>query len=144
MSKKKTARPPSTTTKADRVRDRRTDELIHGAALTAAYRAVPDGLTFTGLDDDSEILAKICFHIGMKYFDIQKADLWLSALRTAIRIGRALPEDAKAALLEMVDQIEHEFFGPYIGAAIVTGVAAGLKGYGADIVREPQMAGGVQ
>jgi hypothetical protein len=132
MSKKtKTAKK---TTDVDR--DHMTREFKSGLALFHAYRAIPEGLTW-GAADAETVLAKISVEVGRKYCDVDHAELWLRALRAGISGAINIPAEAKAATLEMVAQIEHEFFGSWIGAALITGMAAGLKGVGRDIIVSP-------
>ena len=61
--------------------------------------------------------------------------------RASISSTPAIPHATKDALLVMIEQVEHEFFGPWIGAALTAGVAAGLKGVGRDIIGSLESAG---
>jgi hypothetical protein len=131
-------RKPKPALRPERLTDKQkhdlTQELACSLALRMAYQTLPADLPFVG-ERSSEALAKIAYTVGQKYMGVQAADMWIAALRVAITNAGNIPAEAKTSLSGLVGQIEHEFFGPYLTATIITGIAAGLKGCGADIVR---------
>ena len=88
-------------------------------------------VTAGDITEHCQRLVEIIFVVGQECFDTQQADRYRRMLWNGVQKGKAIPVQAKAAWLHLADQWETALFKTYVRAALITGVAAGLRGFGA-------------
>ena len=122
------------------------EELRDGAAIISAYKALGDIDVSVTVVEHCERLSTLMFDTAHAFFDAAQAERARLLFENAVTKAGNIPDDAKAALLGLHELYDTKQFDTYGRAGIIIGIAAGLRGMGAQYVPpdgdEPDETGG--
>ena len=121
---------PATDTRDDTV----DEELRDSLAIHAAFKGLGDVDVTEPVPLDSDMFATLVWHTAHEFFDAAHAERCRLMFENAVKKAGNIPDEAKAALLELHELYDLKQFDSYGRAGIIVGIAAGLQGMGAHYV----------